>query len=432
MYVRIIQVAPLSLFTIGIAIFGVVQAWECSCETILRPLGHAGVLFAFIGSAMYGSELGLTVAFNMSLLLANMSTAYMNVTIVLYIASAYLLPKCCCSENILMILALIWLPTSPSLSLMDTFAHCGHITLFASTSVVRDSTSFLLANTLTAAFGMVKSTNKALSLLSCISALFTFSNSYLTKHEIPGLWNSRSLWDCDHGKISLVFMCMYAVSLFYGQVERCEEEILLHSLHIGGILSVVIYIYPQVATSAHLVLKIIIVAAAAVDSVFVGFKLTFVSPNDCVLFVRFISALGLAVGISLTNAVSEELPVVSEIEHTAVWRMQVIRLIGASFYIVNSFITHIKHPNLFVSFSRMVHICFIVGGLSIEAILHNDRLTSDIARMLLFCEFAAACVSSLNSYEDEAVNLFKIFVMWMSIPRQTRSQKGVLSFGLFK
>lgn len=437
MCIRMVQTAPLALFTIGISILGITQEWEDSCETFIRPIGHAGVLFAFIGSAVYGSRLGMTVAFNMSLLLASMNE-HTIVTNTLYIASIYMLQMCYCSENILILLSLSFLPIPTTLGIVDLFAHCGHVTLLASTSAVRTSTSFLLASALTVAFGLMRSTQKELSLISAMSASATFLHSYLTTtrctHSEP--WKPQRLWNCKYGHISTAFVILYAFSLFYAQMRKCEEDMLLHALHVGGIVSVVLYIYPQAANGASRVLKAIIIAAALLDSLFTGVKLTFV--DDGVLWIRMISAVGMMIGIFLTSEIQtgsiQELPTSVDIEDTRNQcdGLKVIRMLGAPFYIICSFAVYSQEADIFVSFSRVVHICFILGGLSMEAIIHEDRLTSDIVRILLVCEFAAECATFSNGSVHETLNLSRIVILWMCVPFRTRSQKGVLSFDVGK
>lgn len=425
---RILQVLPLSVFTIGISAIGIIQDWKDNCETFIRPIGHAGLLFSFIVSAIYGDKLGMTVVFNMSLLLAMNAQINDYISGALYMTSIYVLQDCICSENILMLLALSFVPLSSNLGIIDTFAHCGHVTLLSSTGIVRSSTSFLLASALATAFCVIRSTNRMMSLIGSISAFITFSNSYLrsANHlKTSEQWTTQRLWDCKYGKTTTGLVCLYAFALLYEQASRCKEDILLHSLHIGGILSVVLFIYPQTSARASVMIKFIIVAAAFSDSVFTGLKLNFV--DDKFLLIHVLSAIGVAIGICLTTVqMDEKLPIHIEDDiHQRDW-IQITRWIGVSFYIIYSFAVYIHELNVFVSFSHIVHICFIIGGISTEAITHHDRLTSDIARILLFSEFIASCIS--NAYDIS--NLFKIIILWLCIPFRTTSQKGTLAFDL--
>jgi hypothetical protein len=111
-----------------------------------------------------------------------------------------------------------------------------------------------------------------------------------------------------------------------------------------------------------------------------------------------------------------------------------IRLLAILVYIALSFTSQLNIDNTMISFSYISHLCFIVGGLSIESVLSNDRITTRLTEVLLVAELIAYAIwlAYHPSYDVIVINIFKVLVLLGALSKAPVSYESVLSFNIPK
>ena len=246
------------------------------------------------------------------------------------------------------------------IELSDLFAHIGHIILLASAGCVTHSLSYVLSCILVFTFVSYQSyydrsiTYERNSLLYSsyfiILPLCTFLYKFKTVSHINEQWINKTLWMCKFGPFVTISFVAYGVSLFCAYVTCTDRDIVLHALHIGGILVVTIFIYPQVSFRCAKYFRFIICFAALSDSAICGFRVI-VKEHDICDAMRAFFALTSAFGIWFVDVDFNQTYIMHNEIHFKRSYMTGIRLLVVICYIIASFVMYIDTHDILISYT---------------------------------------------------------------------------------
>lgn len=426
---KVICCTPLLAYTLYIACYGIIDEWSNGCAKMIRPIGHVGILAPFIFMSMCENSIGNIVTYIMCISLAFFNATNELLYSILLASATYMMSNHYNMRSILMSLALLQLPIAHDSNIQDIFAHCGHIVLLSATGCVFNSNSFILACILAFAFVFTHSVRKVSPVIFILCALSSFITKYVPLTEVFTPWIYRTLWECKYGYITTASIIIYCTTLFSAALEYyCNVDVKLHALHVGGIAAVVIFIFPQVAPQSLQYMKIILFTAGLSDMSMLVLKASLNNQYGISDIIRTISCFTMILGVCVTNK-----PILDHFITDDSIRIKSnfkeIRLVVCMIYISYSYYMNIHTNDIFISFAHIVHLCFIIGGLAYEAILHDDQLLTSIVRTLLLSEFIGSIVMyNMENTIWNAIDLGKIVLMMMALPTKTTVYKGVLSF----
>ena len=409
---------------------GIRAEWTNGCAELVRPLGHAGLFLSFVCAGMSNHSVGHVVVSTMSMSLAVLS----NLDVILLPAALYMLRHNFSFETIAIAMSLYCIETE-DLIFSEIFAHAGHITLLSSPGVVAHSPAFLLACSVVTAYHIMKNNeNLVLSVVLVVTAAasFVLNNAHGPLKD-NRLWSDRSLWHCRNGKLTTVVVLAYCMALFTHKfpstcTHTSSNDIVLHALHIGGIVAVILFIYPQVSNVCFPYIRGLLCTAATIDAG-ICISRMYWYPFDAIGLIRGMFSITTAFGVYRVEPLASNPTDGTPIQCMPV---HVLRYLAVGAYIMISFTSQIGVTSTMSSFSYVSHICFIVGGLSIESIRSNDRITTRLTQILLASEFVG--LISWSVYHQYAlatrliVDVVKIAVLLVALPTDLRSYEGVLSF----
>tara|TARA_B100000787_G_scaffold151795_1_gene124989 strand:+ start:779 stop:2092 length:1314 start_codon:yes stop_codon:yes gene_type:complete len=426
---KVICCTPLLAYTLYIVCYGIIDEWSNGCGKMIRPIGHVGILAPFIFMSMCENSIGNIVTYIMCISLAFFNTTNEVLYSVLLVSATYMMSNYYNMQSILMPLALLQLPIAHDSNIQDIFAHCGHIVLLSATGCVFNSNSFILACILAVALVFTHSVRKVSPVIFILCALFSFITKRVPPTEVFTPWIYRTLWECEYGYLTTASVLIYCTTLFSAALEYyCNVDVKLHALHVGGIAAVVIFIFPQVAPQSFGYTKIILFIAGLTDMSILVFKASLNNQYGVSDIIRAISCFTMILGVCITNKPILDHPIIDDSIRIKS-SFKEIRLVVCMIYILYSYYMNMGNNDIFISVAHVVHLCFIIGGLAYQAILHGDQLLTFIVRTLLLSEF----VGSIIIYYMEntiwnAIDLGKIVLMIIALPTKTTVYKGVLSF----
>lgn len=349
----------------------------------------------------------------------------------------------------------------------DAFALCGHVTLLAASATQPDAYARPLAALLVvAASWHARRPHLAWPLAVMGAASLPWSSVPPVRQRLllgaspraDGLFvPERALWQTPRGPVRVAMVLIYAAALLgHAWAERLAEggpsvdsdddgrfASSLQAIHVGGIVAVCVFLYPQVHPRAHRSVRAIVCIAAAVDAAAAVAMLALLEgpPRPVALAVRGASAAGTAVALATLAPLaplassatgrpdegSDRGPsgdVGSDVDcetggHEGLGsgptsargrcaRGRRIRWVG--FGAVGLYVGHALSTLVLCdppsdeafarAFGRAVHLAFIVGGLGLEAQLHDDRLLLRLARTLAASDAIGTAADVALLYRD--------------------------------
>lgn len=440
---RFIPYITIFMLDIFVAFKGVEAEWVKGCASLVRPIGHAGLFVVFVIMACMGNSIGEIVCSLMAIgfsILKVVATEDSGDTIFLLLVNGmHLLGRSYKFEAVSLALLLLMMPIHREIEVPDLFAHTGHIILMSTPGCVTHSLSFVLSCLIVLAFVtfhplLCEMQYSALSLV--IVPLCTFVHKFRSRSHVSEEWIDRTLWMCKFGPWTTISFVAYGISLFCAYVSCTDHDVVLHALHVGGILVTVIFIFPQVDARCAKYFKFIICFAAISDGVLCGARV-FVHAYSICDILRAFFAFTCTLGVATIDAANTEPSLIQNepIKRSGV--ITVLQFIIALFYIIASFFMYINIDDVVQSFAHIVHVCFIIGGLAIEAIYSKDKLITRIVLTLLMSETIANSYDLYGSglHANRMMLLLRIgksVLLAVSLPQNTHSQKGIMSFHAVK
>lgn len=446
---------PVVILSIYIATQGFIIEWN-GCDLFTRAIGHTGIFlflfcFPFIVSQEYLGSVGVGVMSIFSSLHIHLHPFMKSILQIcgVYIVSIAVREKQF-SKSSFEFITSIWilfnLPFDEISNYIDAFALSGHMTLCVVASQHSLYTKLLALFSLSCCILVYgNGFDLILSLAGIVYIITNIKYNHIEYDKIENYWPSRTLWQCNFGISKTIIVLLYAFAL-YVQIlfisKNCENttDISLHAIHIGGIITVCIFIVPQVSPSLFKYASGVVFCASFTDFAFTFFRLLNQSFEKIVFYIMCIKSIfALLVGISMItlNKLEKNLDTnLGQGESFQSKTLKNIRLIGISLLTMAfSYISYLKFKNQCLSFflANLVHDCIIIIGFCVESILSCDRLSTRAARILAFSKFMGE-ITKLYVSKKFNVLLFTSgilsFICTIILPWNTINYKNVVSFDI--
>ena len=406
------------LATILVASKGIQNEWLYGCGNLVRPLGHAGIFSGLVISGILDFKPGLIFTMSMTLLLS-LHFIESNIYHIIFRTSCFwMLTYCFDFNSLVLIFSFYNTLIFEKVNFEDVFANYGHISLFASCVSSKSLSSYLLGFCI--CFFFIILNNDEISALSLLVSFVISLSKYDNKNTVLIPWKNRPLWKCENGIVSTIVFSAYALFLLLDNfMNSCEESShALYSIHVGGILSVCVLIYPQVSPRVFHPFKAIISLAALFDAS-LSLLILKNGSKDIYLMFRSLFAFLSCLAALLLKKPDDSHVIISEVVSHSI---NYTRVSCVFFYIVSSFIQSVNETSIVYSFGKITHLCLIIGGIALEAVVWNDNLMTNIARLLGAFEL----ISSI--YDGESIiYIFKSLLLIFCLPLETQSIRNVLS-----
>lgn len=406
------------LATIVVASKGIQNEWLYGCGNLVRPLGHAGIFSGLVISGVLDFKPGLTFTMSMTLLFSLYFIENNIYHIIFRTSCLWMLNYCFDFNSLILIFSFYNILIFENVNFEDIFANYGHISLFASCVSSKSLASSLLGFCI--CFFFILLNKDEISALSLLASFIVSLTKYDDKSTVLIPWNVRPLWKCKNGIISTIVFSTYTSFLLLDNfMNSCEEgSHILYSIHVGGILSVCVLIYPQVSPRVFHPFKSIISLAALLDASLSLLSL-YNGSKDIYLMFRSLFALLSCLTALLLKKPDDSHIIISELPH---YTINYTRVSCVCFYIISSFIQSIDETSIVYSFGKITHLCLIIGGIALEAVVWNDQLMTNIARLLGTFEL----ISNLFDQESN-IYIFKSLLLIVCLPLETRNIRNALS-----
>lgn len=425
---------PIILISLWVAIKGFIIEWN-GCESFIRPLGHVGLFLGIFVTAHLLDMRGGSIAVGMlSLFTSNNTNLPEVLSTALITCGLYVLADAKMTYDMIALgVAIINIPF-PIMNVMDAFAHSGHIAILVASAAVTSPIAFLLGSFIVSLISLTTTNILSVCLTVSAAVYFYVNLSEMTEDCLPHYWSSRTLWQCRHGSKTTLCVVLYAAALLWqGTLIKCNANISygLHALHVGGIIAICVFIYPQISISNHIASKVVVTCAALSDCTISTLRLSLQGGEMrddlyyCLVLKTSTSFLS-AIGLSLVEQLDETSHLRFHERPTKTYTM--LRLSCAVLYVTCSLTLSLFLDNLTEILADATHYCLIVGGLAIEAILNNDTLLSRLTCTLLLFEIIGGVIDMLL-FENNGVRVVIALPLIISMPQRTSSLQGTLSFG---
>ena len=329
-------------------------------------------------------------------------------------------------EGVLLMCILVQIGNQYTLDMVDAFAHAGHMTLFASTVALDQSVTFVSACVCNLAFWLVRMSAWDSAAYIAVAAYVYMGRRPSTSWQGEAeYWHSRTLWDCS--PLATLSVAVYS-GLLLVKHWSCDtqDDPPLFALHIGGIFATCVFVFPQVAPTAHQIFQAILCSAALVDAI-VAVICAKTIELSVVDVAHIVAALVVAVAIALTQAKTHVMQPTDDPQVFGTSRSKSLRALLASAYVALSFIKYIKDIDIILSYAHITHFCFIVGGLAMSAIVWDDILFMYLTGTLVVFEMVGICVEA--NLEIDPQDVVRATLILLSLPYwSARGKVGVLSF----
>ena len=429
---RFIVGFPSVILSIVICGIGLWEEWE-NCSSIIRPLGHAGLFMTLFAAHVYGIETGSVTVAYMSAFYSIFIDMFQGFEAMLIISSIYIMAQHPSFPCLSLGYAFSTLDLHNfGLSYVDKFAFCGHATLFVTTGLLTQSTTFFLSITLSAGILIMFSSSPLSAILACIASICYFGSLYERSAVEKVPWTSRTIWQTKHGPVNVCILVLYAIALlWHGYMLHCQVSqfsMTLHALHVGGILAVCAFIYPQVSNKRFMVFKMLLTTAALADATLSLCELFRDNSRIFVYCLVFRAVCALSTSIVVIKVGQPTETELISFHHEPTVRTKLLRLIFPFTYIVYMFVTW-EHYDMPLAFAGITHFCFIIGGMAIESIASNDLLFTRLTATMIVFHAVGAVLEAFKSQDRfKMMELIPTLLVLASLPRQSSSTRSVLAF----
>ena len=466
----LVEVVPVA----GAVLHGVAleldSAWRARCFQTVRVLGHAGVALAML--AFYAKENAPAGAATTIALSVTTSLALYDDELLMRAALLVAALSVFARRADLYASALVgwsaWLVATPGDNRIEAFAFCGHVTLLAASMPQRGSYGRLLAPVTVLALAPSDAHSILLyaALWSGVPLIATTccdskrdendDNKKDEKDEEESATDAAevadALWELDGGRVRTIALLSYAAAMLaseWASQSRCAGELHddvsqtreLLALHVGGVVAVCLFLFPQVARESFAAMRLLLATVAFLDG---GWSILNAiiehadAPDSFGLIgwlcaTRGATASLLALAIATASrasrfALSPDTLARSHSSASSPARRLVagaltVAYVSETLCAARVELVAIPTPVMARNvFGRAVHQCFIVGGLSIEALAYDDRLLLRLARTLLL--FEAIGTASGIAESARWMHLGLSTVLCVALPSTGRRFRG--------
>ena len=405
------------------------------CSSFIRAVGHVGVLTSFLILAYHNVHIGHRVHSTFCLFTARFLADFDAISGIFLVTGFYSLSNYSHVRVVAptVLLLLVFNATFYE-GTIDAYALAGHCTLIVSSC---QSLAYFMSIVILAIIALDKSQiSVTYSLLILYISVDYAVNLRRLMSDSAGysIWTARTLYDTSFGSAKLLVVFLYSVVLIWqNTLFECSTDhmsIRIHNIHVGGIFAVVVYIFPQVAASTFQYVKATVCAAALTDTCLSVVEL-WVQHSGAMRYCLYAKiALSALVAISCGTTSPPCETAMCKFFDAPTKERRAISLVLLQVFMIYHVVYSLNFE-LKECLSHLVHFVFIVGGLAIEAIWHNDALMARLARCLLLFEVSVVVLNGITGTDTPsqcAAESVAIASALLALPFNPSSSKGVLAF----
>ena len=454
---RLARAGPVLALALRAAAEGVGDEWR-GCAPFVRALGHAGVFAVFVSvyvsEGAHGLAREVTAATSLAAAVATESASLLGGALTIGGLAALDDLSLPAGVVALGIAACDLLRGFGAVEAVEAFAQSGHVALLLAGSLCDGAEVFPIAAIVVAAcharnYGEVAAPPvpmpvAGLVLYACCDAAAGVARRRAASPPPQPLWPARSLWECERGVRKTAAVCACAGALVaHGTVlllqcaaddDRRDFLVLVHALHVAGIVAVCVLVYPQISPRRARLVCAVLVCAPCADTAFSLAELAYASPTRAVaacLWAKVCTAPLVAATLATVEPLPRADPLRLE-EHGRRTPHVAMRLLAVALYIGVELRESLALSAAPDAFARAVHLCFIVGGLALEASLSASTLPTRLARLLAVAQASAGIASAAARGAVLEVATRRSFwtavALWCALPWHTADLHSALSF----